>query len=492
MSPNKPERTLYTLTPSQGLTVMNRTWCIHRNVVNIPTSIIVDASLDLDLLENSVRIAVGRWDSFGIRIVKNGKEWKQYFAEPDLISLKRKDFRGQTRAEMEKFFYHEGAKVLPIVDSPMAKIWVFADPDGSSGVFSVINHLIMDSWAISNFYADVLRVYQSLAGGQPLPKEPVPYEGVLVKDLEYLESERYKADLEYWRGELTESEPLFTSLKGSQELADYRKKTKAPDLRPCRNFYLRSKGEHIVKVVSAEDVARCKEFLLEQRFPSLQLVFALALRTYLAKVNDRTLDVTFGQTLARRGTLDEKRTGGSRVHHFDFRTVLPETTTFIEALETMLDLQSQHYRHMDFPSVEAINMGLEAFGQHPGITYSGVLLTFQTMAVTLDDGLTFKTMWYCNGATALAAYLTIMDDDGSGGLRCYWEHSLTRMPAKYIEEAHDFMVRVIRAGIERPGITLGELMDLPLADPRSTAKSRDHGQVGRAERGSGVGRSVNV
>jgi hypothetical protein len=95
-------------------------------------------------------------------------------------------------------------------------------------------------------------------------------------------------------------------------------------------------------------------------------------------------------------------------------TVLPETTTFIEALEAMLEQQNQHHRHMDFPSVEAMDMTLEAFHQKPGITYSGVLMT------------------------------------------------------------------------------LGELMDLPLADPPSTAKSRDHGQVGRAERGSGVGRSVNV
>jgi hypothetical protein len=486
MSPNTHERTLYPLTPSQGLTVMNRQWCIHRNVVNIPTSIIVDASLDLDLLEEAVRLAVGRWDSFGIRIIKNGKQWQQYFAEPALISLKRKDFQGQHQAEMDKFFHREGSKVLPLVESPMAKIWVFADPDGHSGVFSVINHLILDSWAIGNFYADVMGVYKSLASGHPLPKAPVSYEGVMVKELAYLESDRYKADNAYWHQELTESEPLFTSLKGSQELADYRKKRKSPEIRVCGNFFIRSQGRNLVKVVSAEDVARCNEFLVKQSFPSMQLLFSLALRTYLAKMNDRTPDVAFGATLSRRGTLEEKRTGGSRVHHFDFRTVFPETTTFMEALEAMLEKQNQHYRHMDFPSVEGINLELEAFGQKPGVTYSGLLVTFQTLSFTLDDGLTFKTMWYGNGATALAAYLTVMDDDASGGLRCYWEHSITRMPDHYIEEAHDFMVRAIRAGIERPTITLGELMDLPV---RSTVQGqvREHRPLSRTRSTSGAG-----
>jgi len=464
MSPKEPGKTLYPLTPSQGLTIMNRRWCIHRNVINIPTSIIIEAALDLDLLEKAVRTAVGRWDSFAIRIVKQAKSWQQYFDQPDLISLTRADFRGRSQSDMETFFQREGRRVLPLTNSPMAKIWVFTDPDGNSGVFSVMNHLIMDSWAISNFYADVLAVYQALAHDDPLPKEPVPYRNVLLKELDYLSSERYAADKAYWHQELTESEPLFTSLKGSQELADHRRKRRSPYVRSCRNFYLRSRGAHVVKVVSPEDIARCKEFLVEQRFPSLQLMFSLALRTYLAKVNDRSPDVTFGGTLARRGTLEEKRTGGSRVHHFDFRTVLPESLTFMEALETMLEKQNQHYRHMDFPSAEAMDMTLEAFGQKPGITYSGVLMTFQTLAVTLEGGLRFKTMWYCNGATALAAYLTVMDDDGSGGLRCYWEHSLTRMPASTIETAHDFMVRVIRAGIAQPTITLGELMDLPLTE----------------------------
>ena len=120
MSATTPERTLYALTPSQALTVMNRTWCIHRNVVNIPTSIIVDAALDLDLLEKAVRVTVGRWDSFGIRIVKKGRQWQQYFAEPALISLKRLDFRGRTRADMEEFFHREARKVLPLAQSPMA------------------------------------------------------------------------------------------------------------------------------------------------------------------------------------------------------------------------------------------------------------------------------------------------------------------------------------------------------------------------------------
>jgi hypothetical protein len=436
---------------------MNRQWCIHRNVVNIPTSIVVEASWDLALLENAVRLAVGRWDSFGLRMVRDGREWRQYFAEPALLSLERKDFRGSTQAEMDRFFTAQGAKVLPLKETPLARMWVFADPQGRPGVFSVINHLIMDSWSIGNFYADIVAIYQALEGGCPLPKPPVPYESVLPGELAYLDSARYAADKEYWRAELTTTEGFFTSLRGSEELAAYRRKKKSPELRACRSFYLRSKAGHVVKVVSAADVARCAEFLAEQRYPSMQLLFLLALRLYLAKVN-KTPDVTIGATLSRRGSLAEKRTGGSRVHHVEMRSVFDEDVTFAQALDAMLEQQNLHYRHMDFPSTEVVMMPIEAFGHKPGVTHWGLLFTFQTMAPPV--GIAYHTQWYCNGATASAAYLTIMDDDGSGGLRCYWEHSLARMPASVIETAHDSMVRVLRAGVQRPDATLGELMDL--------------------------------
>ena len=458
MSP-KTARTLYPLTPSQGLTLMNRQWCVHRNVVNIPTSIVVEAPWSLGLVENAVRLAVSRWDSFGLRITRSGRRWRQYFTEPALLSMERKDFRGSTTVEMERFFSGAGAKAMPLKDGPLARMWVFVDPDGRPGVFSVINHLIMDSWAISHFYADVVAICQALEGGCPLPKAPMSYESVLAGELAYLDSDRYRADKEYWLGELTTSESYFTGLLGSAELAEYRRKKKSPDLRVARNFYLRSKAAHVVKVVGAEDVQRFAAFLAEQRFPSMQLLFLLALRIYLAKINDRTPDVTIGVTLARRGTLAEKRTGGSRVHHAEFRSVFDESTTFAEALHALLEKQSQHYRHMDFPSVEAVMMPVEAFGHKPGVTHWGLLFTFQTTAPAVE-GLTYHTRWYCNGATAMSAYLTIMDDDRSGGMRCDWEHSLARVPVASVEAAHEGMLRVLRAGVQRPDATLGELMDL--------------------------------
>lgn len=154
-------------------------------------------------------------------------------------------------------------------------------------------------------------------------------------------------------------------------------------------------------------MVRFQQFADDEGLPSLQSMFVLALRMYMAKVNGRTDDVMVGVNVGRRGSREERLSGGSRAQHLRFRTILPEMT-FLEALRVLAERQSTFYRHVDFP-----------------------------------------------------CYLLVTDDDGSGALRCYWERNIRHVPVETIERCHDFMVRAMRAGVERPTITLGEIMDLP-------------------------------
>lgn len=455
-----PNRRLHPLSPSQELTLMNWRFSTKRSIVNIPTSIIVEASLDIALLEVALRLCVQRWDMFGIRIVKVAKQWRQYFGERDVISLRRMDFRGRTPSQMKKFFEAEARKAFPLADSPMAKLYSVITPEGHTGVFSVMNHLIADSWAISTFYKDVFDVYRSLADGTAMPKPPHSSELVLVKELAYLKSDRFEADREYWSHDLLNSPPLYTSILGSRVLENYRRRSRKPEARHANTIFLRHGAIHTDRPISPEDVAACRTFLAEQGYPSMQLLFFLALRVFLAQVNGRSPDVTINATIARRGTLAEKRSGGSRVHSLTFRSIFDEATTFADALDALLTMQNTHYRHADFPYSQYSKLVHEKYGTRPGEVFFGLLFTFQPLSLSPDGGLRHHTMWHCNGALSIDCYLTIMDDDGTGGLRCYWEHRTARVKPRDIDVAQSAMMRVLRAGLANPDVTLGELMDL--------------------------------
>lgn len=452
-------RTLYELAPSQELSMLNRFWTLHKSIVNIATSVTIHAPLDRRLLAEAVRVCVLRWDAFGIRFVKQGKEYRQYFGDRDCLYVEQQAFTDPVA--MQRFFDKRAAERIPLVESPQAGFVVFTTPDGDTGIFSVICHLIMDAWAIAMFYRDVIDVYWALSRGEPLPRPPSDYEPILVRELEYHHSVRSQADREFWEREISVSQPLFTSLKGPKPLERYRRWTRNPTARQCWTQHLRTKADHVVLRVSPTDIASFQEFLDEKRLSSMQALFVLALRLYLAKVNGGTDDVTIGVNVARRATLAEKNSGGSRVQNLTLRTVLPAHLTFLEALEQLVDKQNTLFRHADFSSMELIYLPHRFYadrGSRPGTGYCDTLMTFQPVPMAVGHGLSCSTDWHCNGAFSLPAYLTVMDDDGSGGLRCYWERQVRYVPVEVIRDCHEYMLKVMRAGVSSPSVTLGELL----------------------------------
>lgn len=449
------ERTFYPLTPSQLSIFLSRKYSMHKSIINIPTSLVVKEALDTDVLEEAVRKTILRWDSFGIRLVRD-KEPKQYFGQREAECIERLDFTGKSKETMEKTFLKLGAKKLEIYESPMARFFIIKTPEGYGGIFSVINHLIMDSWAISMFYKDCMEVYHALKNSQPMPKEIMPYENLLKKEVLYRQTDKYQKSLEYWRKEFSGSEPIFTHINGSEVLEKFRKKKGYEKARFAGAFYLRSTSGHDLYWIHKDDIDVMTSFLAENRFPSLQVMFQMGLRTYLSKVNSQE-DVSTYNIVARRGTLEEKMTGGTRVHFVHFRTIMPKETTFLDGCRMLYDKQNELYRHADFSPMEMFEVEKDLLPVKPGQSYRAVSLTFQPVSMSVGDGPEIETRWYSNGAVSQPFYLTVMDGDGTGGLKCYYEYMANVIPKERISDVHRYMTKVMMTGAKNPDITLDEL-----------------------------------
>lgn len=453
-------RVYYPLSHSQHLVFLQRKYAVHKSILNIPTSLILDVKLDNDLLQRAIEIAITRWDSFGLRLKEEEKEVKQYFVARTCECLEQKDFSKSSEKKMEEFFAKEAQKKMDILECPMARFFILTTPKGNTGIFSVINHIMMDSWAISMFYKDVMDIYNSLANGLPLPKEVKSYESCLIKEIEYHNSDSYKKDQEFWSNELAQTEPIYTSVNGFEVLEKYRKKIKNNDTRFSKSFFIRTKAEHIIRFVDKDDMDKMKTFLKEYEFPSMQILFLMGLRTYLAKVNNETSDVSINSVIARRATLEDKFSGGTRVHFLPFRSIVDEDKTFLEALNILLDKQNSLYRHANINPLELFEMEYKAHPVRPGQSYRAVTLTFQPVPMEVGNGMHAETKWYANGSSAQPFYLTIMDGDGSGGLKCYYEYIINHVKPETINFCHDYMVKVILQGISHPEMKVSELYHL--------------------------------
>jgi hypothetical protein len=257
-----------------------------------------------------------------------------------------------------------------------------------------------------------------MKSGSPMPKPLSPLEPLLQKELAYKDSPQYQKDKEFWENEFSRrGEGLVSHINGPSVLEKYRKKKKDPTLRYASICGLRTAARHEVICVPKENVEKIQAYCEDKKI-SMQAVFMLGVRTALSKLNNRQQDVGIYTTFARRGTLEEKRAGGSRVHSSVFRTVMGEELTFDEACQETYNYQMQIYRHADFDTIEVINMEQKAYNRKGYFTgWYAMVFTFQPIKLVLKDGTPMHTKWYCNGAFSSTYYLTIMDDDGSGALR---------------------------------------------------------------------------
>lgn len=454
------EITTYPLSSSQQTLFLARKFSVHKSVINVATSVILRSSLDMDNLVKALRVAIGRWDAFGIRLVREGKTVKQYFAERACESLVVKDFSKGTFNEMEEFFEKEAARKMKIYGKPMARFYLITTPKGECGIYSVVSHLIMDSWAISFFYKDVLDIYNSLMNALPLPKEMRSYESVLKKELEYNGSVREKKDIAFWEEEFKKPEPFYTHVNGQEKREQYQKRRSKPEVRYGNVFFLRTKARIEQLILSREDVAEMQKFAQDNGFPSIQVLFLLGFRLYLAKVNGKQKDVGFYDVVSRRGTIDEKFSGGTRVHIFPLRTIMVEEMTFLQGLNLLFETQNSMYKHADLNPLEIIKLEKKYYPVTMKQSYRSAALTYQPLSLELQSKVGYEASWYSNGAASNPFYVTIMDGDGSGNLKCYYEYMNHQIKKETALKCHEFMRKIILAGVRNPQIRLGEIFTL--------------------------------
>ena len=457
------ERKLYDLSISQDLIFQQLHATFNKACMNIPISLVFHgADLDPALMEKALRMGISRWDTFGIRILKEKKDgkavYKQYFGDRAALSIEHKDFTGQSPEKMEAFFRKEAKRGIPFLEAPMARFFILRTPKGEPGFYSVISHMILDSWGIVTFYQDVINLYGALRDGTELPREPRLHEPVLVRDLDYPNTEAFARDAAFWAEEFKKPEPLFTHPAGTAILQKNRRKKGMEKVRYGDGWFPFAKGKMDLHYIGKDVVDKMRAFAEANSLSSITPLFQMALRMHLARVNDRTDTVQHLQVMARRSTLDEKLSGGNRVGCTFVRSTMPEGMTFLEGLNLLTSWNNEVFRHANYDPRQLFGQLHKAYHLPITKSYQSTNLTFQPLPVQAG-GLDIEARWHSHETSSMPLYITVMDGDGKGSLKCYYEYIAKQYGPNTIREMHEYMVRVLLKGMEDPGVTVGELFE---------------------------------
>ncbi len=455
----------YPLTVAQKFHFYYLDYCPKKEVVNVGTSLTIEYELDIDVLRQSIYKAYERCEGMRIRFAYDKKEqqWYQYIVDTEDREIEYVDFTGKTMEEAEEIM--KSWTRVPFVreDSPMNRVVIIKTPDGSQGVYLLADHLTLDAQSLICFMKDVIELYcNTMYEGVPYPKEMRSYIEQLEKDLAYeAGSKAQQRDREFFQKLIGESEPIYNGIDGPAALIEERKKN--PNARAAAFISQNVESALDIFHLEEEPTTRLMRFCEEQHI-SLQSLLIMGIRTYLQKMNGND-DVSINVAYARRATLLEKKSGGTRIHSFPFRTIISEDMTFIEGIHMIRDGQNEIFRHTNFDPVEYFAYRSQLYPVEPGRTYEPMSLTYQPMTLK-EKGLSqlgdikYKTKWYPNGATTQAMYLTVMHRADDNGLDFNFEHQIAAVSREKLEYFYYYLCKIMFKGIENPDLKIGDIIKL--------------------------------
>lgn len=460
---------VYPLTAAQNLHFYCLKYCPKKQVLNIGSSLTIQADLKWDLLKECVNEAISRCDSMRLRFThdKEGREY-QYVVKHEPRVIEQFDFTGWRQEDVDAKLCEWTEIPFERYDQPMNRIVIIKMPNGYQGLYICVDHMTMDAQSLIMFFRDVIELYCHREYGQDVayPKAMSSYIKQLEKDLAYeAGSAASQRDKEFFEKLISSSEPVFTDIYGPGKLEAERKALKNPKLRAATNTSNNVEANLMNFHLEPEATRRLLDFC-EEHHISMTCLLLMGLRTYLQKENDQD-DVSVTTTIARRATLLEKRCGGSRIHCFPFRTIISREDTFLEGLKKIRDMQNQYFRHASYSPSQYYAYRKEYYHLKDGQTYEPLSLTYQPMAMKysgpgLDKlgDIKYETARYSNGVAAHTLYLTVSHRASDDGLDFCFEYQTGVVSKEKLQEIYYYLGRILFRGIEDCQRTVGEVIDL--------------------------------
>lgn len=450
----------YPLTAAERLHLVTLQNACEKQALNICVSLLIHIDVNFDALARAVRKAVERDDSMRLRFTAPGADGgvRQYIVPSDERPVRHEDLTRLTEADaMVELHQWSRRPFEPRWDAPLFEVVTVAMPGGWNGAFVRIDHMLSDSCAMIVFLCDVVELYAAEMFGTAYPAARTPFLASLRRDLERAaDPARVSRDLAFWQEQIEkDGEPLYADIRGSG--SEYREPGRRWGRGETRDLTA-GQRTFILEPAPAE---RLLEFCEEQNISMTNLLL-MALRTYLSKQNGGQADITIRSYVSRRVSRTDRKAGGTRIHYFPCRTILPLETRFIDGVRAVAAVQNQIFRHTDFDTLEVERLRRERWGAPENALYESVGLTYQPFPMRMQDErlnqIEYRSHWHDSGVQMQPLYLTVMHRPLGAGMDFYFKYQAARYTGEEVERMYYYLMRILFAAVEDPERTVSEII----------------------------------
>lgn len=302
---------------------------------NVPEAVQLSGQLNVVALEQSLNEIIRRHEALRTSFIVVARQPVQVCAPSRRLNLKIVDLRQLPATAREacarRLLEEEARRRFDLTNDLLLRATLLRLDEKNYWLLLTLHHIVADGWSMGILIRETATLYQAFALGQisPLSEPAIQYTDFTQWQSEWLQGERLKELLDYWKQQLADAPLLRLPTKSPRS-------TQSTLAGARLNFTLpQTLGDAVKRLSDSEGVTL---------FMTLLAAFDVLLYRYTQQD-----DVVVGTAVANRHHGQTENLIGLFVNMLVLRTRLSGKLTFREILQRVREVALGAYEHQDLP-----------------------------------------------------------------------------------------------------------------------------------------------
>ena len=425
---------LYELTNPQKSIWVTEEFYKGTSIENIAGITTIKEKVDFSKLKKAINIFVRNAESSRLKFVNDNNIVKQYIS--DYVEL---DFE-VVDVESEKDVKRLGKECVntsfELFNSLMFRFKFFKFKDGHGGFIVVGHHLLIDAWACGLAISNILRIYDSLVQNIEFKEESFSYLDFIKSEQEYLSSDKYVKDKNFWN-EQFKSIPELATVPGSLQ------STEISSIAKRKQFKIPASTMDLIN-------AFCKDNKISP-FNFFMSIYSI----YISHATNLD-EFVIATPVLNRSNVKEKHTIGMFISVVPFKVNINYKETFVSFAKSMASNFFSVFKHQKYPYQTLLEDLRKQNPKTPNLY--NVMLSYQNMRTeTKTTGIKYETDWLFNGNISDDMDIHFFDINDSGTLTVAYDYKVSKYTADDIYAFHSRILNIINQILENNNVLLKDI-----------------------------------
>ena len=442
------EKKLYNLTNPQKSIWLTGEFYKETPIENITGSVTILQKVNFNALKSAINLFVENNDSFRLKFTMQNNTVQQYVDDftnfdVDIVSVSSTNDVKHLEKQMSNTQFN-------VLDNFLYNFKLFKFEDNHGGFIITAHHLISDAWTAGLVVNEIMGYYEKLVNSQDIEGTNPSYIDYIFSEQEYLNSEKFKKDEEFWNS-IFETVPEVATIPSISTVEKEKSSLECKAKR--KQFVIPKETMNLINDFCKKNKASAFNFFMA--------VFSL----YISRVSSLD-DFTIGTPILNRGNFKEKQTTGMYISTVPFRISINHENSFSEFLSNISTDFLKIFRHQKYPYQYILENLRKKDNTIPNLY--NILLSYQNVRSNKQSaGINYDSTWIGNDYISDDIDIHLYDMNDTGNINIAYDYLISKYSIDDICSIHARILHIINQILENETV---KLKDIEIVTPDEKKK----------------------